>query len=42
MKAGFHPLRVEYVEGNGAQALQLAIEMPDGTGREVTADMLFH
>jgi hypothetical protein len=42
MKAGFHPLRVEHFEGNGAQALQLAIEMPDGTAREVTADMLFH
>jgi PA14 domain len=42
LKAGFHSLRVEYFEGNGAQALQLAIEMPDGTGREVTSDMLFH
>ena len=42
LKAGFHRLRVEHFERNGEQALQLAIEMPDGTGREVTADMLFH
>ncbi|MCA9119211.1 MAG: trypsin-like peptidase domain-containing protein [Planctomycetaceae bacterium] len=42
LKAGLHPLRIEHFEGNGEEALQFAIEMPDGVGREVSPDMLFH
>ncbi len=42
LKAGFHPIRIEYFEGNGEQTLKLAIENSTGASGEAGAEMLFH
>lgn len=42
LQAGFHPLRIEYFEGNGDQELRLGIELLNGSGGEVGAELLFH
>ncbi len=42
LKAGLYPLRVEYFEAAGDQALAISVAGPDGMRRDLPADWLFH
>lgn len=41
LKAGKHPIRVEWIEGNGAEGLKVSISGPGVDKKEIPATMLF-
>ncbi len=41
LKAGKHPIRVEWIEGNGAEGLKVSIAGPGVDKKEIPATMLF-
>lgn len=42
LKAGLYPLRIEYFDAGGDQALAISIAGPDGKRRDLPAEWLFH